>query len=173
METIKKGSEGDAVTSLQTCLTDLGYTVGGIDGVFGFKTEQAVISFQNDENLDADGIVGNQTWTQLIAKCPSIQPIDSPLIDRLANVARPANSTPEGPLQLILDTCAKMGVEDKSWIAYVFGTAHHESGMGRAMTEFADGSAYENRADLGNTQPGDGPRLLLFVLFLWFFNKII
>jgi predicted chitinase len=28
----------------------------------------------------------------------------------------------------------------------------------RALTEFADGTAYEGRSDLGNTEPGDGPR---------------
>jgi predicted chitinase len=33
-----------------------------------------------------------------------------------------------------------------------------ESGEFRYMEEIADGSAYEGRADLGNTQPGDGKR---------------
>jgi len=32
----------------------------------------------------------------------------------------------------------------------------HESGELRYMEEIADGSAYEGRLDLGNTQPGDG-----------------
>lgn len=34
----------------------------------------------------------------------------------------------------------------------------HESGGLQWMEEIADGSAYEWRADLGNTEPGDGPR---------------
>jgi len=34
----------------------------------------------------------------------------------------------------------------------------HESGELRWWVEFADGKAYEGRKDLGNTQPGDGPR---------------
>lgn len=34
----------------------------------------------------------------------------------------------------------------------------HESVGLRYMEEIADGSAYNGRADLGNTQPGDGPR---------------
>lgn len=33
----------------------------------------------------------------------------------------------------------------------------HESGELRYMRELADGKAYEGRADLGNTHPGDGP----------------
>jgi putative chitinase len=34
----------------------------------------------------------------------------------------------------------------------------HESGELRYVLELADGEAYENREDLGNTEPGDGPR---------------
>jgi len=34
----------------------------------------------------------------------------------------------------------------------------HESGSFRYTLELADGRGYEGRADLGNNQPGDGPR---------------
>lgn len=34
----------------------------------------------------------------------------------------------------------------------------HESDNFLAMEEYASGAAYENRADLGNTEPGDGKR---------------
>lgn len=34
----------------------------------------------------------------------------------------------------------------------------HETGGFQWLTEFGSGQAYEGRADLGNTQPGDGPR---------------
>lgn len=40
------------------------------------------------------------------------------------------------------------------WLAQI----GHESGGLKWMEELADGSAYEGRADLGNTEPGDGPR---------------
>lgn len=40
------------------------------------------------------------------------------------------------------------------WMAQI----GHESGGLRWMEELADGSAYEGRSDLGNTQPGDGAR---------------
>lgn len=42
--------------------------------------------------------------------------------------------------------------------AYVFATAHWETDRFNAMEEYASGEAYEGRADLGNTQPGDGKR---------------
>lgn len=41
-------------------------------------------------------------------------------------------------------------------IAAFMAQLAHESGEYRYMEEIADGSAYEGRADLGNTQPGDG-----------------
>lgn len=40
------------------------------------------------------------------------------------------------------------------WLAQIA----HESGGLRYMEEHADGSQYEGRTDLGNTQPGDGKR---------------
>lgn len=42
-------------------------------------------------------------------------------------------------------------------MAYVLATAHWETGRFRYMEEIASGGAYEKRADLGNTQKGDGP----------------
>lgn len=42
--------------------------------------------------------------------------------------------------------------------ACFLGQIGHESGDLRWMIEQADGSAYEGRTDLGNTQPGDGKR---------------
>ncbi len=41
-------------------------------------------------------------------------------------------------------------------IAAFLAQLAHESGEYRYMEEIADGSAYEGRADLGNTEPGDG-----------------
>lgn len=43
-------------------------------------------------------------------------------------------------------------------IAHFLAQICHESAGLRTTEEFADGRAYEGRADLGNTTPGDGPR---------------
>lgn len=43
-------------------------------------------------------------------------------------------------------------------IAHFIAQLAHESGSFRYTEELADGTAYEGRADLGNTQPGYGPR---------------
>lgn len=43
-------------------------------------------------------------------------------------------------------------------MAHFLSQVGHESGELRWWEEFADGTAYEGRADLGNVVPGDGPR---------------
>ena len=43
METLKEGSRGDDVTSLQTKLAAKGFRPGAIDGDFGPGTEAAVL----------------------------------------------------------------------------------------------------------------------------------
>lgn len=42
--------------------------------------------------------------------------------------------------------------------AAFIGQLAHESGELRWWEEMADGTAYEGRKDLGNTEPGDGPK---------------
>lgn len=62
---VKKGATGDAVKMLQQLLKDWGYNPGPIDGIFGTKTQKAVKEFQNDLNLEVDGIAGPITWAML------------------------------------------------------------------------------------------------------------
>lgn len=59
METIKKGSTGDAVKVLQGLLRVTA------DGVFGPKTEQIVKQYQKVNKLVDDGVVGPKTWALL------------------------------------------------------------------------------------------------------------
>lgn len=63
--TLKSGCRGADVTYLQQRLTDKGYDVGSIDGVFGSKTLEAVKAFQAENNLTVDGVVGAKTWAAL------------------------------------------------------------------------------------------------------------
>ena len=64
---LSKGDTGDGVKRLQEMLMLLGYSVGssGADGSFGNATEVAVLLFQKDHGLTADGIVGEQTSQKL------------------------------------------------------------------------------------------------------------
>lgn len=70
--TLQLGDSGDAVTQLQVRLTELGYFQGTLSGIFGPATEAAVIQFQRDNGLVADGIVGSATQSALgVAASPS------------------------------------------------------------------------------------------------------
>ena len=61
MPLIKRGDKGKAVKILQIILGDL-----AVDGSFGPATQAAIIAFQKKHNLEADGIVGKETWRALI-----------------------------------------------------------------------------------------------------------
>ncbi len=63
--TLKKGSTGTAVKTLQTNLKKLGYDVGTVDGTYGTKTVSAVKAFQKDHGLTVDGIAGMNTQVAL------------------------------------------------------------------------------------------------------------
>lgn len=63
--TLRLGSHGTDVTYLQQRLTAQGYGSGGIDGIFGQKTLEAVKEYQADYGLKVDGIVGAKTWKSL------------------------------------------------------------------------------------------------------------
>ncbi|MCB9641072.1 MAG: peptidoglycan-binding protein [Myxococcales bacterium] len=62
---LKKGSTGPHVKTLQDRLQDLGFKPGPVDGVFGPKTEAAVKAFQKSAGEVVDGWVGPKTWSAL------------------------------------------------------------------------------------------------------------
>jgi len=66
METMKRGARGDDVREVQEKLIQAGcLEEGGADGVFGAKTEAAVLAFQQAHGLDATGMVGEATYNAL------------------------------------------------------------------------------------------------------------
>ena len=61
----KYGSTGSEVTQIQQRLKELGYNPGTVDGIYGTRTKNAVISFQRDYGLTDDGIAGPNTLKAL------------------------------------------------------------------------------------------------------------
>jgi peptidoglycan hydrolase-like protein with peptidoglycan-binding domain len=55
------------VSEFQKRLYKLGYEIGEIDGIQGIKTISAIRKFQLDNQLTIDGVVGPQTWKNLIS----------------------------------------------------------------------------------------------------------
>lgn len=62
---LKRGSSGDQVTKMQKRLIELGYLSGTADGIFGGGTEQALLDFQRQNGLKADGAAAEQTFALL------------------------------------------------------------------------------------------------------------
>ncbi len=64
---IGMGTRGGSVTRLQRALAALRLDPGPPDGAFGRKTQAAVIAFQRQHGLVADGVVGRRTAAALNA----------------------------------------------------------------------------------------------------------
>lgn len=65
-ELIRAGDRSTGVTDVQTRLRALGFDLSDENGFFGSSTERAVRTFQQQRGLLVDGIVGPQTWTELV-----------------------------------------------------------------------------------------------------------
>jgi peptidoglycan hydrolase-like protein with peptidoglycan-binding domain len=70
---LSTGDKGASVTSLQQSLFIFGYLSSKPTGTFDQTTKAAVVKFQKEQKLSADGIVGTRTWQrfeQMAAVCP-------------------------------------------------------------------------------------------------------
>lgn len=64
----RSGSSGlstPSTSQIQKALKNAGYYKGSIDGKIGAKTQEAIMKFQKDNGLKADGKVGQMTWAEL------------------------------------------------------------------------------------------------------------
>lgn len=91
--------------------------------------------------LTADGVAGPMTFAALFRRFGASQ-------DRARDLAIGAQA----------GFYAAGLMENSLRLAHFMAQVVHESGGFRYMEEIASGAAYEGRADLGNTQPGDGRR---------------
>lgn len=68
LPTVRNGDTGNVVKILQLALVAYEYNIGkcGADGEFGFDTESAVRQFQKRSCIAVDGIVGKDTWSELL-----------------------------------------------------------------------------------------------------------
>ena len=68
MRIYRAGDGGPEVADIQSRLTALGAVIDGAElvGVFGSSTEAAVRWFQKERHLQIDGLVGPDTWEQLV-----------------------------------------------------------------------------------------------------------
>ena len=69
---LKAGSSGEQVKALQRGLKMLCCYSGTPDGKYGGGTEAAVQKFQKQQGIEADGIVGDETWHCLVEELFSL-----------------------------------------------------------------------------------------------------
>ena len=64
-DSIKIGMRGDHVLTLQKLLSEKGFYIGALDGVFGNQTLKATKTFQSSNGLTADGVADKETLQYL------------------------------------------------------------------------------------------------------------
>lgn len=67
--TLTLGMTGNDVYALQERLIELRYLSGVADGVFGAETQAALVAFQKNNGLTADGNAGSSTLKKLAGSC--------------------------------------------------------------------------------------------------------
>lgn len=84
MPTLRFGSEGTNVKTMQQHLVTLGYSLPrfGVDGYFGSETQGAVIKFQKEHGLSQDGVCGPKTWAAIFAALNS-STVQSSVVEKI------------------------------------------------------------------------------------------
>lgn len=67
-EPLQVGDQGDEVLALQEKLSQMGYVVGSMDGVYGEVTAEAVRTLQKEKNLPVDGKISPELYKTLIGR---------------------------------------------------------------------------------------------------------
>ena len=62
--TLKKGDRGEKVRLWQQYLNEHGFNCGNADGIYGDRTEYAVMKYQQAHGMEA-GYIGQETWNTL------------------------------------------------------------------------------------------------------------
>lgn len=127
-----------------------------VDGVRGPKTVQAIQEFQAKHGIQPTG--GPLTDETVEALCRGV--VGPQLTPDKLNILMPTASytTIQKFWKDLLEIMGVAEVNTPLRQAHFLAQAGHESMDLRCTEELASGQQYEGRLDLGNTQPGDGPR---------------
>lgn len=87
---LKQGMQGPEVQQVQQLLKQKGYFKQNTTTYFGSITRQAVISFQKNNGLVADGVVGSSTWGKLVSTSSAPKP-SSPSSSNLSTTSKLIN----------------------------------------------------------------------------------
>jgi len=175
MQTLKEGSSGSEVATLQQRLAELGFSPGPPDGEFGPATEAAVMAFQKSEQLLADGIAGPRTLAALnltpataaAASLPNVLQHVTPRIVSKMFPATPIDNIEEN-LPFVLKALSDEELSDKNMVLMGLATIRAETESFEPISEFKSRfntspgghpfDLYDRRKDLGNLGPPDGEK---------------
>jgi len=137
---LKIGSKGEDVKKLQQ---KLGLNA---DGAFGPGTEKAVKKWQIDNDLAADGIVGEGTWNKMFGSQQLITEPSVPVAKPVASVGglkleNLRGHIPDAVIAQIPDTAAKFEINTPLRLAHFLAQCGHESGGFKATQENLNYSA--------------------------------
>ncbi|HVN83829.1 MAG TPA: glycoside hydrolase family 19 protein [Candidatus Binatia bacterium] len=129
-----------------------------VDGAFGQQTGDAIEAFQRqvvgtaspDRRVDPGGATLQALRAGLPAELSELKLRGIMPAARAASVGRYFPPLSSGMSARDINTPLRQ--------AHFLSQIGHESGALVFTEELASGDAYEGRTDLGNTQPGDGPR---------------
>jgi putative chitinase len=76
--------------------------------------------------------------------------------EQLAAIAGISTVLMPGLVEWMNSTCPAYEIDTSQEYCHFLAQACHETDRFKTLREYASGKAYEGRADLGNTQPGDG-----------------
>lgn len=143
---------GDWTDPIDEMHHELNYPEGYIDKLtkqFVLAVDQRIIDLANDLRAGYLGIyVPGQTPTPSSANAADV------LVRATGVTADKAQEILVGVINGLRDSQCNNVNRIAMWLAQM----GHESAGFNATEEYASGAAYEGRADLGNTQPGDGVR---------------
>lgn len=177
LEPLGPGDEGRKVSELQAQLKQRGLQAGA-DGKYDAKTAAAVAKFNEAQGLPGGERASVETVRALNPTVALLGKKAAPVADSGAVDAAnwkpgPGDVTPKDLQQIVPGLTDEKAAEVAPHLNQAMAEAKintperkaqfiaqlaHESGGFMYDEEIASGAAYEGRADLGNTQPGDGER---------------
>ncbi|MBR4081936.1 MAG: peptidoglycan-binding protein [Clostridia bacterium] len=111
--TLRPGSSGSAVKTLQQKLKDLGYYTGSIDGKYGAGTKAAVEKFQKKKGLTRDGIAGPKTLSALFGTSSAVS--STYTTERLDWFKNGSSTIPKGAVVTVKDCKTGKTFQAKRW----------------------------------------------------------
>jgi putative chitinase len=162
LEELKAGKKLEEETTSGTP-TDSGATSRTSAPSSGGEAPGAMPDIGEMPDFDSMALPTTQFGSQQVSIPTSTKPMTDAGIPRITETelseAKETNKISSGQGQAALESALdQAGITDPQERAQFLGQMSHESMGFTRMLEMADGTAYEGKSRLGNTQPGDGPR---------------